>query len=243
MAGCSTPELAAAVSEAGALGSVAAGMLTPDDLRTAIQQVRARTDAPFAVNLFAPQPPPSERGVAAWSQLTGVTPPERPAPISFDDQLAVIVAERAPVFSFTFGIVALAAVDAVKYGTATTVAEAVELERAGVDAVVAQGYEAGGHRGTFLGPVDRSLIGTLALVPQVVDAIGILVVGRRHHGRTRDRRGARVGRPGRTVGHRVHVLPRSRHQRGPPAGVVAGHHHHPGPHRPPRPRGAHGVGG
>jgi nitronate monooxygenase len=174
--GCSTPQLAAAVSAAGGLGSVAAAMLTPDDLRRAIRQVRDLTDAPFAVNLFAPLPPPSSQGVAEWSRLTGVTPPERPAAVSLDDQIEVVIAERVPVFSFTFGIPPLGAVDALTIGTATTVAEAVALESAGVDAVVAQGYEAGGHRGTFLAPVDRSLIGTLALVPQVVDAVSIPVI-------------------------------------------------------------------
>lgn len=174
--GISTPPLAAAVSAAGGLGSVAGAMLQPDDLRAAIRQVRALTDAPFAVNLFAPLPQPSAQRVAAWARLTGVTLPERPPAARFEDQLAVLIAERVPVFSFTFGIPPLAGVDAVTIGTATTIAEAIELERGGVDAVVAQGYEAGGHRATFLGPVDRSLIGTLALVPQVVDAVSVPVI-------------------------------------------------------------------
>jgi nitronate monooxygenase len=174
--GCSTPRLAAAVSAAGGLGSVAAAMLEPDQLRAAVAEVRALTGAPFAVNLFAPLPPPSTRHVAAWAGLTGGSLPEPLPAARFDDQLAVVIAERVPVFSFTFGIPPLSGVAAVTIGIATTVAEAVELERAGVDAVVAQGYEAGGHRATFLGPVDRSLIGTLALVPQVVDAVSIPVI-------------------------------------------------------------------
>jgi nitronate monooxygenase len=174
--GGSTPRLAAAVSAAGGLGSVAGAMLQPDDLRAAINEVRALTDAPFAVNLFAPLPPPSAGRVTEWARLTGVTPSQPPPPARFSDQLAVVIAERVPIFSFTFGIAPLADVDAVTIGTATTVAEAIELERAGVDAVVAQGFEAGGHRGTFLRPVDRSLIGTLALVPQVVDAVSIPVI-------------------------------------------------------------------
>ncbi|GAA4717358.1 oxidoreductase [Phytohabitans rumicis] len=174
--GPSTPRLAAAVSSAGGLGSIAGAMLGPDALRAAIAEVRARTSAPFAVNLFVPLPPPRADRVAQWAALTGVQPSAPPAAPSFDDQLAVVIAERVPVFSFTFGIPPLADVDAVTIGTATTVAEAIALERAGVDAVVAQGYEAGGHRGTFLGPVDRSLIGTLALVPQVADAVAVPVV-------------------------------------------------------------------
>jgi nitronate monooxygenase len=175
--GPSTPELAAAVSNAGGLGSIAGAMLPPEDLRAMIRQVRAATDAPFAVNLFAPLPVPSSRGVEQWSELTGVSRPPPPAP-GFDDQLAVVVAERVPVFSFTFGIPALSGsgFDGLTMGTATTVAEAVALERAGVDVVVAQGYEAGGHRGTFLEPVDRSLIGTLVLVPTIVDAVSVPVV-------------------------------------------------------------------
>jgi nitronate monooxygenase len=174
--GISTPRLAAAASAAGALGSLAGAMTQPDALRAAIREVRALTDAPFAVNLFAPLPAPSTDGVPEWARLTGVAEPKVPQPIPFDDQLAVIVEERVPVFSFTFGIPPLGGVEAIKVGTATTVAEAVELERAGVDAVVAQGYEAGGHRGTFRDAVDRSLVGTLALVPQIVDAVSVPVI-------------------------------------------------------------------
>jgi nitronate monooxygenase len=174
--GPSTPQLAAAVSAAGGLGSIAGGMLPPDELRAAIAEVRSRTGAPFAVNLFAPLPPPSARGVPAWAAATGGRLPDPLPTVSFADQLAMVVAEQVPVFSFTFGIPPLTGVEAVTIGTATTVAEAVALERAGVDAVVAQGYEAGGHRATFLSPIDRSLIGTLALVPQVVDAVSVPVI-------------------------------------------------------------------
>jgi nitronate monooxygenase len=175
--GPSTPALAAAVSAAGGLGSIGGAGLSPDRLRTAIAEVRARTDAPFAVNLFAPLPAPTMRRVSDWSGLTGVSlPDDLPDPVRFDDQLAVVVEQRVPVFSFTFGIPPLPELESVVVGTATTVAEAVELERAGVDAIVAQGYEAGGHRGTFLAPVDRSLIGTLVLVPQVVDAVSVPVI-------------------------------------------------------------------
>ncbi|HET8683936.1 MAG TPA: nitronate monooxygenase [Micromonosporaceae bacterium] len=174
--GPSTPHLAAAVSAAGGLGSVAGAMLAPEELRAAVAEVRSRTGAPFAVNLFAPLPPPSARGVPAWAAATGTRLPDPLPSARFPDQLEVVIAERVPVFSFTFGIPPLAGVQAVTIGTATTVAEAVALERAGVDAVVAQGYEAGGHRATFLGPVDRSLVGTLALVPAVVDAVSIPVI-------------------------------------------------------------------
>jgi nitronate monooxygenase len=174
--GLSTPALAAAVSAAGGLGTIAAAMSTPEQLRAAIADVRSRTDAPFAVNLFAPLPAPTTDRVPQWSELTGVPFAGPPAIPDVAEQLAIIAAEGVPVFSFTFGIPPLHGVTAVRIGTATTVAEAVALERAGVDAVVAQGYEAGGHRGTFLETVDRSLIGTLALVPQIVDAVSVPVI-------------------------------------------------------------------
>jgi nitronate monooxygenase len=174
--GLSTPRLAAAVSEAGGLGSLAGAMLSPDELREAIRAVRTLTERPFAVNLFAPLPAPSTGRLAEWAELLGAPVPEpQPAP-SFDDQLAVVAEERVPVFSFTFGIPPLDGLEAVTMGTATTVAEAVALERAGVDVVVAQGFEAGGHRGSFLEPAERSLVGLVALVPQVVDAVSVPVV-------------------------------------------------------------------
>jgi len=176
--GISTPRLAAAVATAGGLGSIAGAMLNPDAIRAAIAEFRTLAgDAPLAVNLFAPLPRPTADRVAEWAALTGVTPPAAftRAP-DFADQLAALTDARVPVFSFTFGIPPLDGVEAFTIGTATTVEEAVALERAGVDAVVAQGYEAGGHRGTFLAPVERSLIGTMALVPQVVDAVGVPVI-------------------------------------------------------------------
>lgn len=174
--GMTTPALVAAVCEAGGLGSVAGAMLSADELRAVVRQVRGLTRRPFAVNLFAPLPEPSGERVREWSRLTGVAAgPPRPVP-RFADQVAVVVEERVAVLSFTFGIPPLDGVDAVTIGTATTVAEAVELERAGVAAVVAQGFEAGGHRGTFRGPVAGALVGTLVLVPQLVDAVSVPVI-------------------------------------------------------------------
>lgn len=178
--GPTTPALVAAVSAAGGLGSLAGALRTPDELRADIRSVRSRTDRPFAVNLFAPLPPPSTDRVAAWSALTGVAPSaQQPAPPAFADQLVAVLDERVPVLSFTFGIPpldALDGLDVVLMGTATTVAEAVALAAAGVHAVVVQGFEAGGHRGTFLASVDESLVGTMALVPQVVDAVSTPVI-------------------------------------------------------------------
>jgi nitronate monooxygenase len=193
--GITTPELVAAVGEAGALGSIGAAMLPPDALRAAVREVRARTRRPFAVNPFAPAPmmPPAagvvQRAAAALEpirrELGLSSPPDALAAatlLPFDANLDVVVEERVPVFSFTFGTLPaeamrrLHAAGAFVLGSATTVAEAQALEAAGCDAVVAQGSEAGGNRATFAGPFEAGAIGTVALVPQVVDAIRVPVL-------------------------------------------------------------------
>jgi nitronate monooxygenase len=188
--GPTTPALVAAVSGAGGLGTVAGAALSPDDLRAAIGEVRALTDAPFAVNLFAPldaaEPTPEalaavQAFLAPHRERLGLPPaqPPRRPPWTFADQLDVVLEELPAAFSFTFGAPELSALreaGIATLGTATTVAEARALEQSGVDAVVAQGSEAGGHRGTFLAAFGDSLVGTLALVPQVVDAVSVPVV-------------------------------------------------------------------
>lgn len=128
------------------------------------------------MSLFAPLPAPSGERLAAWAELLARPVPEPRPAVPFEDALAVVIEERVPVFSFTFGIPPLNGVDAVTIGTATTPAEAVALDAAGVHAVVAQGSEAGGHRGTFLEPVERSLIETASLVPLVVEAVAVPVL-------------------------------------------------------------------
>jgi nitronate monooxygenase len=175
--GPSTPRLAAAVSDAGGLGSLAGALLSPDELRSAIRETRSLTDEPFAVNLFAPLPAPSLDRLDEWARLTGLEPalPEPPR-WSYADQLAVVVDEGIPILSFTFGIPPLDGFTGVTMGTATTVEEAIALEQASVGVVVAQGFDAGGHRGTFLVPPERALVGTVALVPQIADAVSIPVV-------------------------------------------------------------------
>jgi nitronate monooxygenase len=100
----------------------------------------------------------------------------------FDEQLAAVLDSGAAVFSFTFGLLPASAIEAIKgrgmflIGTATTVEEAIALEQVGVDAVVTQGSEAGGHRSTFATPFEAGMVGTLALVPQVVDAVTVPVI-------------------------------------------------------------------
>lgn len=189
--GNDTPELAAAVCNAGGIGFLGAAYLTPQQIRDAALAVRARTNRPFGINLFAPLPPapPTETGravaaVAPYYAELGLAPPSPPAPSGhgFDDQLAAVLDSGAAVFSMAFAIPAAPYLSAVKerglflMGTATTVAEARLLEQAGVDAIVAQGGEAGGHRGSFAGSFEAGLIGTMALVPQVVDAVSVPVV-------------------------------------------------------------------
>lgn len=189
--GASTVALAIAVTNAGALGSLAAPYLTPTQIADAAAAIRAGTGGPFGVNLFAPTPVPAAADpTAAMSTLApfhaelGLAPPTVPVGggIDFAAQFAAALASPATVLSFTFGVLTSEQVAAVQsrgimlVGTATTVAEAVQLEALGVDAVVAQGAEAGGHRGSFAGDFGASMIGTLALVPQMVDAVGIPVI-------------------------------------------------------------------
>jgi nitronate monooxygenase len=189
--GPSTPELCAAVSNAGGLGSFAAGYLSPEAIRDAIRKIRTLTSRPFAVNLFAPVPreAPSaaeveraRRAVSPFRAEVGLPEADPPGPLpSFEEELQVVLDERAPVFSFTFGalssedVAALARTGAIVMGTATSVREARALEASGCHAVVAQGGEAGGHRGTFLGPLEHGLAGLVALVPQIVDAVKLPV--------------------------------------------------------------------
>ncbi|HJQ55702.1 MAG TPA: nitronate monooxygenase [Vineibacter sp.] len=190
--GGDTPALVAAACETGAFGSIGAAYLTPAQIGDTAQAVRTRTNRPFGINLFAPLPAPGapSNSQAAMARVAphyaelGLPPPAAPTATSlpFDEQLAVVLDSGAAVFSFTFGMLPDGAIAALKQrgmlvmGTATTVAEARALEQAGVDAVVAQGSEAGGHRGSFAGAFESSLVGTMALVPQIVDAVRLPVV-------------------------------------------------------------------
>ena len=190
--GGDTPALIAAVCEAGALGFIGVAYLTPPQIFEVARAVRARTARPFGINLFAPLPAPAVvqapgaalARVAPFYAELGLPPPALPTAggDAFDDQLSVALDSGASVFSFTFGILPARAIEAIKgrrmflIGTATTVEEAVTLEQAGVDAVVTQGSEAGGHRGTFAGPFETGMVGTLALVPQVVDAVTVPII-------------------------------------------------------------------
>ena len=190
--GPSTSELVAAVSNAGGLGSLAAAYSNAERIRQDIATIRKLTTRPFAVNLFSPQAQlPLNKGVNAVSDFLrpyherlGLKAPELPqkAIEDFDEQLEAVAQAVPPIVSFTFGLLPAKATERLKaqgtylIGTATTVDEARQLEKAGVDAVIAQGSEAGAHRGTFAVPAEEALIGTMALVPQVVDAVRVPVI-------------------------------------------------------------------
>jgi nitronate monooxygenase len=190
--GATTVDLVTAVCEAGALGFIGAAYLTPPQIADVSRALRARTARPFGINLFAPLPAPEpprdsapalER-VAPYHAELGLPPPTLPASTGdpFREQLAAALESGASVFSFTFGILPARAIEAIKgrgmflIGTVTTVEEARALEAAGVDAVVAQGSEAGAHRGTFAADFEAAMIGTMALVPQVADAVPVPVI-------------------------------------------------------------------
>lgn len=186
------PALAVAVSNAGALGALGGAYMAPQVLREAIRSIRAGTDRPFHINLFAPTQWSADpdriaayrRELGAVHETLGLGAPDLPNSYqeSFEAQLAVVLEEAPAVFSVTFGMLQPDQVAALKsrnilcLGTATTVAEARALEALGVDGIIAQGAEAGGHRGSFLDSVDHSLVGTMALVPQIVSAVQLPVI-------------------------------------------------------------------
>src|SRR5262249_9009125 len=189
--GPSTPALAAEVSRAGGLGFLGAANSTPEQISEWSRKVRARTDRPFGINLVADVPagPPVDPGpmLALLGPIhaeLGLPPPEAPiaGPRMLDPQIDAVIGSGATVFSITFGLLSPSQLERLKragvvtMATATTVEEARRIEAAGFEAVIAQGSEAGGHRATFVGSIERGLVGTMALVPQVVDAVQVPVV-------------------------------------------------------------------
>ena len=189
MAGATNSSMVIAVCNAGGLGSMPAAMLSIEQLRDELKTIRANTDKPFNVNFFCHQPPaPDEQRARDWKNLLepyyrelGVDF-DAPTPVSnrapFDAAACDVLEEFRPsVVSFHFGLPEKSLLDRVKatgakiLSSATTVEEAVWLEQNGCDAIIAMGYEAGGHRGMFLSEDLSSQVGTFALVPQVVDAV------------------------------------------------------------------------
>jgi nitronate monooxygenase len=191
--GITTPELVGAVSEFGALGSVGAGYLTSVQLDEQIKEIKARTSKPFNVNLFVPEDQVSfsiEDVLRMSAVLKKMNMPlqdfsftNEANHINYEKQLEVILQNDVPICSFTFGIPSKEVITELKkegrivIGTATTVEEALLFEEWGADIIVAQGNEAGGHRGTFKGSAKSdACIGTMALVPQAADAVDIPII-------------------------------------------------------------------
>jgi len=187
-----TPELAAAVSNAGGLGAWGGAYAPPEDIAKTIRRVRELTSRPFSINLFAGgcetdpkiDPLPILEIVGEAHARLGLPPPVLPPPQRdpFDEQLRAILEERPAAFSFTFGtpsatqMAALRRRGIVIVGTATTLEEARRLCELGVDAIVAQGAEAGAHRGSFDGPFEESMVPLATLVREICDNIPLPVI-------------------------------------------------------------------
>ena len=202
--GLSSIELTAAVSELGGLGSYGLYGYSADRISDTIAALHSATRRPFAVNLWLPTGDEVTPGdidlrpaIEALSPLydeLGLAHPTPPIEFlpDLDSQLTAVMDAAPAALSVVFGVPSEHVVAAARsrgicvIGTATTVAEAVALEAAGVDAIVATGAEAGGHRVSFVRPAEQSLVGTFALVPQVVDAVEVPVIAA---GGIGDRRG------------------------------------------------------
>jgi nitronate monooxygenase len=196
LGGLSSQRLTAAVSNYGGLGSFGAHGYKPEAIRKVIREIKSLTSKPFAMNLWVSM---EDEGASSSTEeafhrsfeplakhiesVGGEKPSYRPyEPIRFEDQVQVLLDEGISAFSFIYGIPSGPILDefrrkgVVLIGTATTVDEAIALEQAGVDVIAASGFESGGHRGSFLRPSEDSLTGTMALTPQVVDAVKVPVV-------------------------------------------------------------------
>ncbi|MDB5243601.1 MAG: 2-nitropropane dioxygenase [Spirosoma sp.] len=194
MLGVTSPDMVAAIANAGGLGSLPVGGLSPHKTASLIRETKSKTAQPFAVNLFAHELTEVDSDSFEKMQdfLERIQAQHR---IPFErkkitdlkfyhhtDQIDVLLAEHIPVVSFTFGVIQPAAIEQLKrngsvlIGTATSVKEARLLEEAGIDMIVAQGYEAGGHRGTFLDDEGLPQVGLMSLLLLVVDAVSIPVL-------------------------------------------------------------------
>ncbi len=194
MAGANGSDMVIAVSEAGGLGSLPCAMLDAEKAGAEIGIIRQRTAKPFNVNFFCHTPPDADADaqtrwlehLAPYYSELGLTQPESVGGVArapFDEAMCQLMEEHKPaVVSFHFGLPSKEHFKRVKgagcraIASATTVEEAVWLEKEGCDAIIAQGSEAGGHRGMFLSDKISTQIGTFALVPQIVDAVSIPVI-------------------------------------------------------------------
>ncbi|MFD1708039.1 NAD(P)H-dependent flavin oxidoreductase [Siminovitchia sediminis] len=192
MAGAATADLVAAVSSAGALGTLGAAYMTPKEIRNNIRAIREHTDKPFAVNMFAVRMEDNWEGMEQAQQVLNrfradlgiVDTAERSTAQMFEEQFQVLLDENVPVLSTAFGLLTKGHMAEAKekgiriIAMVTTVNEAVQAEEAGADVIVAQGSDAGGHRGTFniREHPDGANIGTFSLVPQIADHVTVPVV-------------------------------------------------------------------
>jgi len=190
MAGAGGVDLCVAAIEGGALGSLPCAMLTPDQVREQVIEVRRRASGPMNLNFFCHHMP-VDPDDSAWRALLqpyydefAVQPGDGGASrLPFDSEMCEAVEELRPeVVSFHFGLPDVAllgrvnATGATVVGNATSVEEARWLERRGVDAIIAQGFEAGGHTGRFLGADPAEALGLFTLLPQVVDSVSVPVI-------------------------------------------------------------------
>lgn len=195
--GITTSKLVAEVSNAGCLGMIGAGYMTPIQMREQIREIKQLTSNYFGINLFVPnefnvtvnevksanqilQPIREQLNLHEKDSLE--IPKSNHILETFNEQIKIVIEEKVPVCSFTFGIPCKEVIAELKQhniilmGTATTVREAVEIEKNGMDIVVVQGSEAGGHRGNFINGFQESLVGLMSLIPQVVDHLSIPVI-------------------------------------------------------------------
>jgi nitronate monooxygenase len=196
LGGLSTQRLTGTVSNFGGLGSFGAHGWAPSAIKEIIAEIRTLTAKPFAMNLWVSMEDEGAHtsGSEAFARslpflsphiqaLGGTLPAFTPyVPIKFEDQARVLLDAKVPAFSFIYGIPPKEILDECRaqgiltIGAATTADEAIVLEQAGVDVIAASGFEAGGHRGSFLRSAEQSLTGTFSLIPQVVDAVSVPVV-------------------------------------------------------------------
>jgi nitronate monooxygenase len=197
LGGLSSQKLTAAVSNFGGLGSFGALNLSPDAIKDVIGEIRSLTAKPFAMNLWVSQEDEGARRsdesafnrslapiARHLTELGAPLPTHKPysPPPRFEDQARALIEANVPVFSFIFGVPPTEilqecrAKEIVTIGAATTPEEAAALEEAGVDAIAASGFEAGGHRGSFLRAADDSLTGTFSLVPRIADTVNVPVI-------------------------------------------------------------------
>jgi nitronate monooxygenase len=197
LGGLSSQRLTAAVSNFGGLGSFGAFNLSPDAIKDVIGEIRSLTAKPFAMNLWVSQEDDGARRsdesafnrslapiARHLTELGAPLPTHKPysPPPRFEDQARALIEAKVPVFTFIFGVPPTEilqecrAKEIVTIGAATTPEEAAALEEAGVDAIAASGFEAGGHRGSFLLAADDSLTGTFSLVPRIADTVNVPVI-------------------------------------------------------------------